>query len=662
MINEKNELQNGGKVFPESGIYLLPKFVIETDYFADEADGTLKTEITEAGQPVKAYIEKPPAGANDTGAEISVQCAVVIGNTVGQYIDIIDPKEYPPGTLYPLEFDVPIQKLPSDGQFSLRYAARVPGGLTYSEGFFIIKDSIPPYYRPGTLPPPAVQEPAVTITQDLLDNNSEISFRLTSYDNYDVKDQIFVFLEDHVPVESEVVGLTPVYQGLFPTDLKFNLSADIFEKIGSGDRYLCYVLQDKAGNRNYSFPKTLHIALGEIPMNLEAPEVPSASNGYLSLKDVSAGPVKAFIPLYNSPEAGADILTLYWGSEKVGVYNVNPNTSFPMETTIPQEILKSQYDQSIGGQQELSVFYTLSRSSGLKIASDSLKINTDFSIVGPDLPNWPDPVNPGLPVPAIMGVVSGKTNELDISDNSQNAKFSVRVYDNASTGDAMDVFWGNQNSVAVTYLLEPGDTAGSLIELDVPWQVIEAAGNNDAVKVFYGIYNPATPDNKQFCESVDVRVSAVSIPAPAMPAYPTQEFFLGKPYINCFSLRRFTDGESGVPVLIPSLDNSVYKLQAGSEITLTWQPYDKGSPVSGATIIDKITLDETMIKNGFTWEVKPYSRVVNPIYNLGDKIFELKTSFSFIVDGNLVSSDFASVGLTMRRGDNTICPVPSNYY
>lgn len=662
MINGKNALMNGGKTIPESGIYLLPKFNIDDKYFADIDDGTLKTEITEAGLPIVATIENAPAGANDTGAEISVQCAVVINNTVGEYIDIIDSQPYPPDTMYPLEIDVPIQKLPSDGQFSLRYAARVPGGLTHSEGFFIIKDSIPPYYRPGTLPPPAVQEPAVTITQDVLDNNSEISFRLTSYDNYDVKDQIFVFLEDHVPVESEVPGLTPVYQGGFPTDLKFTLSADIFKKIGSGDRYLCYVLEDKAGNRNFSFPKTLHIALGEIPMNLEAPEVPSASSGYLNLKDVSAGPVKATIPLYNSPEAGADILTLYWGSEKVGVYNVNPNTSFPMETTIPQEILKSQYDQSMGGQQELSVYYTLSRSSGIKITSASLKINTDFSIVGPDLPNWPDPVNPGLPVPAIMGVVSGKTNELDISDNSQNAKFNVRVYDNASTGDAIDVFWGNQNSVAVTYLLEPGDTAGSLIELDVPWQVIEAAGNNDAVKVFYGIYNPATPDNKQFCESVDVRVSAVSIPVPAIPSYPTQEYFLGKPYINCFSLRRFTDGESGVPVLIPSLDNSVYKLQPGSEITLTWQPYDNGNPISGATIIDKISLDETMIKNGFTWEVKPYSRVVNPIYNLGDKIFELKTGYSFIVDGNLISSDSASVGLTMRRGDNTICPIPSNYY
>lgn len=662
MIKEKNSLQDEGKTVPESGIHLLPKFSIDDSYFADPDDGTLRSDITEAGQPIKAIIDNAPAGANNAGAEITVQCAVVIGSTVGEFIDIVSSRFYPSDTVYPLEIEVPVQDLPSDGQFSLRYAARTLAGLTNSEGFFIIKDSIPPYYRPGMLPPPAVQNPAVTITQDVLDNNSEIIFNLTTYDNYDVKDRIYVFLEDHVPDETEVPSLTPVYNGLFPADLQFKLSADIFKQIGSGDRYLCYVLKDKAGNINISFPKTLHIALGKIPASLEAPEVPSASNGYLSLKDVYAGAVKATIPLYNSPEAGADILTLYWGSAKVGVYSVNPNTSFPMEIIVPQEILKSQYDQSMGGQQELSVYYTFSRSSGIHLVSDSLKINTDFSVVGPELPNWPDPVNPGLPVPAIMGAGSGKTNELDIDDNNKNAKFNVRVYDNASTGDAMDVFWGSQNSVAVTYNLESGDTTGSPIELDVPWQVIEEAGNNDAVKVFYGIYNPLTPENKQFCEPVDVKVSAVSIPAPAKPDYPTQEYFLNKAYINCFSLRRFSDGESGVPVLIPSLDNKVYKLKAGSEITLTWQPYDNGSPVTGAGITNKISLDETMIKNGFTWEVKPYSLIVTPIYNLGDKIFELKTSYSFVVDGNQINSELASVGLTMRKGDNTICPVPSSYY
>jgi len=662
MLIEKDSQHNEGKNIQHSGIHLLPKFDIDSMYFADVADGTLKSDIAGSGLPLTARILEAPAGANDNGALISVQCAVMIGNTLGEYSEVVSSQLFPAGTVYPVSIDVPIQVLPSDGQFSLRYAAQVPGGFAYSDGFVIIKDSIPPYYRPGTLPPPAVQDPAVTITQDVLDNNSEIIFRLTSYDNYDATDEIYVFLEDHVPDKSELPSLTPVYNGLFPTGLEFSLGADLFEQLGSGDRYLCYVLKDKAGNINISFPHILHIALGQLPLTLKAPEVPSAGNGLISLKDVATGPIKATIPLYDFPESGADILTLYWGSAKVGVYNVNPNMLFPMEITIPQDILKSQYNLSMGGRQELSVYYTLSRSGGWKMTSDKLKILVDFSIVGPDLPNWPDPVNPGLPVPAIMGPVSGNTNELDISDNNQDAKFSVRVYDNASTGDAMDVYWGDQDVAAVTYTLDTGDTSGKLIELDVPWKAIEAAGNDYAVKVSYGIYNPGTPENVQFCEAIDVKVSAITIPVPAMPIYPTQSEFLGQPVINCSSLRRFTDGESGVPVLIPSLKNTVYKLQAGSEITLTWQPYYKGIIISDATIIDKISLDDAMIKNGFIWEIKPFSRVADPIYNLGDRIFELKTSYSFTVDGNRIESDFATADLTMRTGDNAPCPVPDNYF
>lgn len=646
----------------KGGINALPAYSIPkaNDYFADIDDGTLKAAIVRSQQPLEVQIPSEPAGAV-LGATCFAQYALMTNGQPGEYTRLGNDISLPPGTTYPFDMQLNIQNLPANGTFAFNYHVTTALGPDTSADYIMIKDTIPPWQDGVGVPPAPTQTPAGTITEKLLtDNSGSITYNLEKYSDYATGDRIAVYFEDHVPEEAELPGLIPVYTGPFPdADPKFPLTSDKFESLGSGNRYICYVLQDKAGNINISYPLTVHVALGTLPVALDEPAVPLADDGLLDLKDAGVNPVEALVPPYLSPVHRVDTITLHWGSADIRPYTVNPDTRFPMPVTIPKETLKSQYDNDAGGEQTLQVYYTLSRSDGWALDSGQHEIQVDFSYVGPDLPDWPDPVNRNLPAPEVTGPTSDKRNELDETDTGQNATFSVIVYDKVQAGHVMDIYWGDSSSPAKTHTMTT-ENAGDDLPLDIPWDKIELAGNDPAIPVWYAIHNGQTPHNEQKCMPITVNVHAVPVPVPAKPAYPTEYDFGGTTLINCSSLRLFRDGEVGVPVTIPSLAAPVYKLKKGDTISLEWKPLDtSNSEIPNATITETKTLDDDMIQNGFSWEVKPFASVVQPVFDFGEQIVNLEVCYSFDVDGKKVTSEKAPNKLGMMQTDFSICDIPT---
>lgn len=647
-----------------NGINALPKLIfLDPDiFFADVDDGTLKSSIVKDATPLKAYLPDAPAGIQDAGAIVQLEYAPVINNSIGSYSPLGTSFVVATDAVFPYEVIIDIKGLPTNLTSVLRYQAETTSGSQYSDPYPIITDTIPPWQDGLGVPVVPTQVPAGTITQELLDDNtSSITYNLAKYNDYKDGDSIAVYFEDHVPEEAELKGLTPVFAGPFPqTDPKFILPAEAFVKLGSGDRFICYVLQDKAGNINISYPQTVHIALGTLPLTLSKPEVPLADDMLLDLLDAGVNPVEAMIPAYQSPEDKVDTITLHWGNKTLEEYTVNPDTSFPMPISIPKEILKSQYDTVMGGRQSLNVYYTLGRSSGWTLDSDVTTFDVDFSYVGPELPDWPNPINIDLPQPEVTGPISGKINELDAQDSGQDALFAVEVYDGVQANDVLEVFWGPGSAPAFTHTMKT-EAAGDMLHLDIPWAFVEQAGNGPGIPVQYAIHNGTKPNNEQKCVPITVNVNAVSIPAPAKPTYPTEYQFNGVKLINCTSLRLFGDRTVGVPVNIPPLTDPVYKLEAGHTINLLWRPLDnQDSEIPGALITANVELDDSMIQNGFSWEIKPFDEVVKPIFSFSpDTTVKLQTSYSFNVDSAIVSSEIADIKLTMTKPDHDICDIPT---
>src|SRR5471030_716209 len=635
--------------------FTFPK---SASYFADTADGTLFSSIVRGKQPLDAQIPTEFAGAN-LNAKVQVEYAYVFEGTPGEYLPLGGEITLPQDVKFPYDIQINIQDIPENGTFALRYNTSTPLGDEESTAYPVIKDTIPPWQDAPGVPTAPVQEPAGTITQDVLDKNpTGITYKLTKYNDYAAGDKIALYLEDHVPEEADLPGLTPVFVDDFPqTDPKIVLTAAHFNKLGSGDRFICYVLQDKAGNIHISLPLTVHIALGTLPVTLDAPKVALAEDGLLSLADAGVNPVDASVQLYVSPVPQVDTITLHWGAASIPAYTVNPDTDFPMPITIPKNILKDQYDKGIGGVKVVSTYYTLGRSSGWSKDSDKADINVDFSYVGPELPDWPNPVNDNLPDRSIEGKNSGKANELDSNDRGEPAIFKVKVYDNVNADEVMDIYWANTK--AYTHIMTT-EQAGDDLQLEIPWSFIDDAGNSPSIAVDCRIHNGKTPHNEQKSKAISVIVNAIEIPPPAKPTYPTEETFGTITLINCQSLRIFQDKATGIPVTIPSLKNPVYKLKDGDTINIEWKPLDNSDvEIPDAKFTASTTLNDSMIQNGFHWEIKPYADIVQPVFDFGEQVVKVETTYSFIVDGVTITSDIAPNLLGMMHNDYRICDIPT---
>jgi hypothetical protein len=588
---------------PEEG--LEPPWFYDDD-IADAGDNTLFKQIIEAGNGLVVLI---PAWQNLPGFP-GLDDVVYLEwgrgeNPAEQDFEAVDQQTVAgpvDPSFFPLELTLPHRNLLPDGLYSVRY--RVNGwndSVTWSPPVTLVADTTPPRRDSN---PEGARGPEAPITDAYLDAHPDgVECTVPAYPDWQPGDRV-LFWWLRAPLPDDPTTLVPAGEAeVTAQPQQIIVPASVVTATGDGGCYVIYVLQDKATNiSRLSVYTRLGVALGALPQGLLDPEVAQADDGLVDLDDAFAGVIVG-IPAFDNWKP-TDRVEVTWGTAVLDEEPLGSAPGFPLPVKVPTDVLRAQYGAGEGAV-PTPVSYRILRGDAV-FGPKQISVDVDFSVVGPELPEWPDPVNPALPVATVFGGDRATPNQLTRQDNGAPATLEFNLYAPVAAGEEVDVYWGDTRVEEARYTVQAGDAPGKLVVVTIPWSYIEQAGNNAALPVHYRIHAPGSP-NEQHSPTTAVSVDAVVIIPPA-PAF---EKLSGNGMLNCTSL----DGaDRAVLVKVPDL--SAY-LGAGDTVTLTWTPLAgmTGEEVLDAAIKEEaIVLDAATVR-GFVWRVQPYARHILPTYD-----------------------------------------------
>lgn len=616
----------------------------------DPSDGTLDSSVLRDDLEVRIPVwEGLPEYAEDVDV-ITLQWAYVNpDDSVEEYVNLATSTF--PGPLDPSSFPKTMsiaKRHLADGRYLLRYQldSWVGGPPLFSVTVPLVCDGTAPY---DEVEPPALILPDETITDEYLAaNGNQVIGIVLGYPDWQPGDTVSFWWEKS-PLPSEP-DLTPVdtiaVDGPENTNQHVIFPAAHIKNTGDGAVVAFYALRDKAGNRS-RYPKTLtatNVALGPIPIDLQNPVVPFADDdGLIDLNDAIAG-VKVQIPAFNGfHEGGQDEIELTWRNTIVGRTAVGIAPEFPLEISVPASILQVEYG-SATGEVPTEVKYRVMRGTQPSTQTPSTTVSVDFSEIGPARPDpdpeWPNPVNPALPVAIVKGRTSGPANTLTPADKDLPADIEFDLYSPLKPGEYIEFYWDSELVSEATYTVASGDSGGSFKKVEIPWSYIQNAGNK-TVSVHYRIGSPDST-NEQQSQTTLVVVTAVVV-TPDAPTYPDR---YTNGYLNCSSLN---GPDHAIRVQVPDL--SKY-LSTGSEVTLTWEPYSKrtdGILIEDAIKQEIIKLTDETVK-GFEWRIQPYDKHIAPIYLENGTAGRGETRYEFNFNGETVVSETEVAVVAMFNG------------
>lgn len=540
------------------------------------------------------------------------------------------------------------------GRLNLSYTVALFGGnRPVSQVQQITLDTVAPY---GTSDPVALQLGSTVITDDYLEQNQDqLIATVPDYADQEPGDTLYFYWLTDVPDDPAAIPPT-----LGPLDVgvskEIHITREILEHAGNGQCLGFYVLRDKAGNiSRISHYVEATVALGPLPENFQDPLVPLANDGRIDRDDAHTG-VVVRIPGFDNAKNGDKILVT-WGATELEAYPVGPNPVFPMDVQVPWSALQENYDfddTGNSGDQQLTVSYQVSR--GVLIfpeVAPKTEVTVNLQVVGPENPDEPSPVNPDL-TPLIVRGASDRDNELIIDDAGQDATAHIILYEGASAGDYIWVYWG-EDRVPDFYVVQESDAPGNEVEINIPWTMIERFGNDPALPVHYIITDQAEVNYQASAPtSVSVKVAVISFPA---PQFPHAEEIDGNTFLNCASIRT-VGGDHGVYVHVPP--DGKY-LKAGLEVVMTWwvSEYPTGTPIPATEFSELITMTTEQEVNGITWFVHPYEDYILPAFTDTTSQYGLAhVQFMVIVGGEAVWSDHAEAIVALMMGGGASCPLP----
>ncbi|MBC3500387.1 hypothetical protein HU761_03075 [Pseudomonas sp. SWRI59] len=621
----------------------------------DHTDGTLSREAASADLLIQIPAWKFLPEEDDTET-VQLQISTVglepsTFRDIGESKEVVGPAD---PSDFPLEMFVPLNQL-AEGRLWLRYKIVTFNSSTvFSSIVPLICDRTAPYNP--TLPDgqlDALSLPIAVIDDDYLaDHPNGLTASIPTYHTAREGDTYQVFYFDHFPSEHDDYS-TPVHRG--PVDVaapQVLIPRAVIEEAKDGKYYLAYYLTDKAHNKSrISLATPLNVTLGALPKNLQLPEVPLAqADNLIDLKDAIQG-VTVLIQTYDNARE-TDHIAITWGTAPLVIEPVGAKP-FPIYINVPNPILHDQYTAT-DVPQATAVKYAILRGE-VPFPSQPISVDVDFSIVGPVRPDpdptWPDPINPLLPPPSVIGGGSGGLNKLDHSDANIDATLLFELYDNAQDGEVVDFYWEGILVTEARYTVDTSD--GPTVERILPWEYILEASNNSELKLYYTIRKTDDALNEQQSKVQLVNANAVIITLP-LPVYQG----VVKNWINCDSLAN-SGAELSLKVAIPDL-RSHFTL--GEKITLYWEPWwgasetDGSDPVIDAQWNETITLDVDHI-GGFIWEVKPYKDYLLPTFNPPDQIrARARVRYNKEDDPGL-SSEWAVQRMSIAEGGSS-CSIP----
>lgn len=555
------------------------------------------------------------------------------------------------GPLNPGDFPVPVLISPEllrEGKYELRYRVSLWTGAEEeaSAPRKLIIDKTPPY---RTDYPAELITPVGPITDDFLSQNpTGMVCEIPDYpDKQDPGDVVAVFwVKNEIPEDfsdlTPIDGVKPV-----PSDRKVTIPENVIQQAGDGDFLAVYVLFDRTGNPSrISGIQTppIQVALGLLPIvPLAAPTVPLAiPDGLIDRRDASAG-VRVHVENYTNWKFG-DKVEVTWGTQVLTKY---PVTGSLLDISVPWIILKGQYDFTGAAEQSTNVSYRVLRGS-VPFAAVPISVNVDLSVVGPDNPDEPGPINQTLGLVEVRGD-SGLLNELTLADAGRDARAKLTLYDSVAPGNEILLHW---NGIALDRpFIITNEQAGDEILILVPWDVISRGGssNTEGLPVYYTVSGEnANNDQESPRTMVVVDVVAVELTAPTFRDLNA----LGN--LTCQSLY---GPLHGVRVHIPP--DSEY-LRRGTVVTAEWLAY-QGYDETTATPIESTLKTEQLpamtaeqAVNGIDWLVEPYDVHVLPTYaGPADPAGRGRIRYSVDIKGKSVWSRETNAMVAMYTANDT---------
>ncbi|MFS0827922.1 hypothetical protein [Pseudomonas phoenicis] len=466
-----------------------------------------------------------------------------------------------------------------------------------------------------------VPSPVPDIAQIVDANVANVNLTLPDYPDRSVGDHVYYYWLKEVP--KDLTNVSPAGSAeVVAANQSLPLPEDVIKAGGDGEFYAFYVLIDKAGNvGQISQPKLVSVALGAMPANLQAPLVPlAADDGKVDRADAALG-VQVNVLAFDNWKP-TDEISASWQGKPLGRRVIGEGQTFPLVFTVSNQVLREAYGTPAEGDKEMAVRYEVWR-GGTVVGFMETDVVVNFETFGPEDPGtdpdpeWPDLINPRLPMPVVYGQGSTTPNVLLPEHDGKEASLEVLLYEGLLEDDLIEFYWNDEHVVEADYSVDADDAAADKLTRTIPWAYIKQAGNGTA-KVHYQISRASVP-NKPASAPQNVNVTAIVV-------HPDQPQFEGidpSGWLNCSSLKDPNDAAADPAVRITVGNLTQYGLEAGDQVTMKWWVlHDQTGDVEveDAALQVTVTLGADYPATGFVWRVEPYEDYILPVYEFDSKV------------------------------------------
>lgn len=561
--------------------------------------------------------------------------------SIAKWTEVAPPGKHDTLTVYHIVGTSPIKETLFHGTFNQDDEDQLPlkvilpkGSESYGDGthgfqFVLQLYTLDPPYESDVLslrfdrvaPNAGNVPPEVPDIAQVIDANvANVNVTLPDYPDRVAGDHVYYYWVKDVP--DDVSNVTPAgHAEVVTADQLLPLPQDLIKVSGDGEFYAIYVLVDKAGNvGQISRPTQVSVALGAMPANLQAPLVPlAADDGLVDRADAELG-VQVNVLRFDNWKP-TDEISASWQDKPLGKRVIGEGQTFPLVFTVSHQVLRETYGTPAQGKKDMTVRYEVWR-GGRIAGSKEETVAVNFETFGPvdpgtdPDPEWPDLVNPRLPMPIVYGQGSTTPNVLLPEHDGKDASVDVLLYQGLLEDDLIEFYWNGEHVVEADYPVDANDAAGDKLSRSIPWTYIKQAGNGTAT-VSYQIARASVP-NKPESKPQEVIVTAIVV----HPDKPVFEGVNPGGWLSCTSLEDPSDPLAAAAVRVTVGDLTQYGLQTGDEVVLSWWVLHGQTgdvEVEDAAFEETVTLCADYPATGFVWRVEPYDDYILPVYHFDQK-------------------------------------------
>jgi hypothetical protein len=544
---------------------------------------------------------------------------------------------------FPLVVTMPADYMNDEGTFDFRFTVYPSiGGEYESPPTRVTLDWTPPagVAVPGKAEFPFARDYLVTSAYLAALPAGELIVTIPAYADRESTDKIAWAWLSELP---DGASIPPEKQHIVDLrdDHKVIVPVQVIEAAGEGNGqcYFVYVLFDRAQNLSrLSDFEPVRVSLGAPPRPVGAPSVPLAEGpDGLTYADIAEG-VEVMIPLLTDFRY-SDSIVVTWGSTELPRQQLGSVPGgFPFPISVPPAVMRAEYEQGGSAKVPTPVSYAVWRGVN-SWPSNAIQIDVDFTLIGPPNPDWPDPINPDLPKITVTsssgdeGVIEGEENV------GEPAMVTFELYGPVNEDASIQLYWKNV-AVGQPHSVTVGDIPGTLIQIEVPWEVIRSVGDDLQLPVQYSI-RAVGGLNELRCIAQPVRVLVVPIFLEA-PSFPQTLLTPANPdrYINC-DVARLNGGK-----IFLKIPYSPGYVSDGVEVRFWWKGFKRKPPTPGMTPGPGDPVPESDFDGRITWSANADIAIIEPA---SERLFTLHPAdsgygfcecyYTIEVNGRTVTSD-----------------------